>query len=114
MRIQNRRRAHLFKDGDNRPTFFASMVIGIEAVLGDIEVQRREGDVRKVGDGVHDFFVKFFSSKLHGDFHGLRHLVGNYTIHILSVQFLPTWITHASHIVLPSIHDKIKSSAFID
>lgn len=57
---------------------------------------------------------KFFSSKLHGDFHGLRHLVGNYTIHILSVQFLPTWITHASHIVLPSIHDKIKSSAFID
>jgi hypothetical protein len=55
---------HLFEDGDNCPAFFTGTVTRVEAILGDVEVQGREGDVRKVDDRVHDCFVKSFSQRI--------------------------------------------------
>ena len=48
------RRAYFFKDSDDRSAFLASIVICVEAVFGDVEVQGRECDVRKVDDGIDD------------------------------------------------------------
>jgi hypothetical protein len=83
-----------------------SLWIRVEAVLGDIKVQRREGDVQKVDERAHNCSIKLFNGKPRGEVAGMQHLVGNYMIYILAMRCLPTGIARASRIVLPAIHGR--------
>ena len=53
---------YLFKNSDNRPPLLACNVVCIEAVLSDVKVQGREGDVCKIDECVHDYAVELVNN----------------------------------------------------
>ena len=80
--------AYLLQDGNHNPPLVALDAVCIEAIFGDVEIERRQRDVHEIIKGM-DYFAGdasddqyFFACN-----ERLSYLLGNYMIYILLRQF---------------------------
>lgn len=47
-------KAHLFEDGNDSPAFCAVRTVSIQAILCDVEIERRQSDVGEIRESINN------------------------------------------------------------